>query len=200
MENNNFNEIYQIIYYYYPHQYAYSSVEYQNSEQYKRLKKVINNYEQRIRMDKEIYGCLDTNFQYNYVKKWASVDYPSIHYTILLHKNQPILDDDEELLDVLNNKRLDLDIYISLLGNYYYSFIVETTRKENGKLSFACYQDDLFTSDYSKILNQCMNQLGYYRLNSKIVHCQVEDVNTELKDSSETTIFHCLFSDLESNY
>ena len=200
MVTSNLDELYQLIYYYYPLRCAYSSVEYQNSEKFKRLKKVINNNEQRIKLDKVIYCCLDTTFQNNYVKKWTSVDYPSIHYTILLHKNQPILDDDEELLDVLNNRRLDLDIYISLLSNYYYSFVVETTREDNGKLSFICYQDDLFTPDYSKILNKCMKKLGYCKLDSKIVHCQVEDVNTELKDTSETTIFHCLFSDLESNY
>ena len=41
--------------------------------------------------------------------------------------------------------RLDLDIYISLLGKYYYSFVSESIRKNNGKLTFACYPDDRFT-------------------------------------------------------
>ncbi|WP_320987112.1 hypothetical protein, partial [Hungatella effluvii] len=48
--------------------------------------------------------------------------------------------------------RLDLDIYISLLGKYYYSFVSESIRKNNGKLTFACYPDDRFTPAESQLL------------------------------------------------
>jgi len=200
MENSNLDELYHLIYNYYPRQFEYSSAEYQNSEQYKRLRSVLSNNAQWIKKDKLLYDCLDAAFQTNYLKKWTSIDYPSIHYMLLLHENQPIMDDDEELLDVLNGRRLDLEIYISLLGNYYYSFVVEMIRNDDNKLSLMFYQDDLFAPDYSKILIKCMEQLGYCRLDSETVHRRVTDINAELKDCTETTIFHCLFSDLESYY
>lgn len=199
MANSNLEELYQIIYRYYPRHCDYSSGEYQKSEQYIRLKDILENYKQWIRKDKLMYSNLDAAFPNNYIKKWTSVDYPSIHYTILLHENQPLMDDDEILLEILNNRRLDLEVYISLLGNYYYAFVCEM-KKEHEKLSFACYQDDIFTPEYAAKLSKCMNQLGYCRLDSATVHCRVPDVNTDLKDADETTIFQCLFSDLESFY
>lgn len=200
METNNLKKLYQLICNYYPKQYDYLSREYQTSEQHKRLKKILNNDKQRKKKNKLIYFHLNTTFQNNYIKNWTSMDYPSIHYTMLLHENQPILDDDEELLDALNNRRLDLEIYISLLGNYYYAFVVETLRNENKELSFTYYQDDVLLPDDSRRLNHCMKQLGYYRLDRITVHRPVAETDTELKNFGEVTIFHCLFSDLESNY
>lgn len=58
-----------------------------------------------------------------------------------------------KLLETLTGvTRLDLDIYISLLGKYYHSFVSESIRKNNGKLTFACYPDDRFTPTDSQLL------------------------------------------------
>ena len=48
---------------------------------------------------------------------------------MLLHKNQPILDDDVELLEALNGKQMDLEIYVSLLTKSYYLYGLETRKQ-----------------------------------------------------------------------
>lgn len=71
------------------------------------------------KVNKKVYKIMQYVFPDNYIKKWRNTDYPSVHFSVLLHKNQVILDDDEELLAVLNGRRLDLEVYVSLLDNCY---------------------------------------------------------------------------------
>ena len=77
---------------------------------------MVNN-KARAETDQLFYYDFNSTFPNNHVKRWTVEDYPSVHYTVLLYKNQPILDDDEMLLDALPNRRLDLKIYISLLDS-----------------------------------------------------------------------------------
>lgn len=72
------------------------------------------NNKARAETDQLFYHDINSTFPNNHVKRWTAEDYPSVPYTVLLYKNQPILGDDGVLLDALPNRRLDLDIYISL--------------------------------------------------------------------------------------
>lgn len=89
--------------------------------------------------------------------------------------------------------RLDLDIYISLLGKYYYSFVSESIRKNNGKLTFACYPDDRFTPTDSQLLMKWMKQHGRCRLDSRTVHRRSVSPVFSLGSVLEVFLKHSLF-------
>lgn len=51
------------------------------------------------------------------------------------------MDDDIELLYALGGKRLDLDIYVSLISNYFYGYVIEINLV-NKELIFSYHQSE----------------------------------------------------------
>ena len=54
------------------------------------------------------------------VVDWTEEESFCYEYKILLHENQPILDDDIELMKALHGERNDLWVFVSILAPYYY--------------------------------------------------------------------------------
>lgn len=118
----------------------------------------------------------------------------------MLHDNQSILDDDNELLYALSGRRLDLEIYVSLISNYYYFFIIET-KFLNNKLSFNYHEVKEFISvNQAEHLDKKFNFMGYIRLERNIASLDVPNVETELLYAGEIKVFNCLFSDMEKHF
>ncbi len=81
----------------------------------------------RSEKDKFFYKEIKSVFEEYYVKdhKYTHL-YPSLHYSVLLKKNQDIMDDDIELIKILGGKRYDLEIFISLIFPCCYFYTNET--------------------------------------------------------------------------
>ena len=100
---------------YYPKNCSYEDKLYKNTEEYKRFETVMKDVKLRDKVNKKFYEIMQPVFSGNNIKEWTNTDYPSIHFSVLLHKNQPILDDDDEkFLAVLNGRRLDLELLYSI--------------------------------------------------------------------------------------
>ncbi|NLF41559.1 MAG: hypothetical protein GX587_02575 [Bacteroidales bacterium] len=178
------------------------SNQYKNSIEYRKYVGVLKNSKCRIQLTEKCYSILKSEFYDYYITKWTNTEYPSVHFSVLLHKNQPILDDDEELLLALNGRRLDLEIYFSLLGNYFYSYVIETKRNLlNNELQFEYYDENEFLeeSQITGIKNKLLN-VGFTKLNKSIVCINVPDIETELLYEGEVRIFNALFSDVKRNF
>lgn len=194
------SEFINLIYFYYPQNCEYGSTAYKKSNEYLRLKEKINDSGLRSSLKKKTLTNIKLAFPKNYIRKFTRKDYPSIHYSVLLHKNQPILDDDEELLVALNGRRLDLEIYVSFLGNYFYTFVVETIKPSNEKnLKFSILNENSisYTEELSSLTNNFLS-LGFIKLNREIAHEFVPNIKLECQD--EAKVFHCIFTDLVNNY
>lgn len=197
-ENNE--DIFALIYSYYPRNCGFTSKLYKRSTEYLNYKRVLKNFNRRKELDKKCYNILKSIFTINYINKWKNVDYPSLHYSVLLHDNTPILDDDEELLKLLNGRRLDLEIYISLISNYYYTYVIETTVLCN-ELNFNCFEATEYISQrQEKSLEKKLGTIGYAKLEKDKAILEVPNVETELLYEGEVKVFHCLFSDMEKDF
>jgi len=191
------NEILDIIYYYYPQNCQYSSDNYQNSVEYLRYKRKINDINPREELAEKIFSCLKDIFEENSITKWTNMEIPSLHFSMLTNRNQPILDDDEELLNALNGRRIDLEIYISSLTNYYYTFGIETIRTSpSSELIFNIKKENqILSKEESQKLEDVLLSVGFDKLNDEIVHAIVPNIETDLLYNGEVKVFNCLFSD-----
>lgn len=186
-----FEDIVSIIYNFYPKHCKYGSKIYKKTEEYK-------NYLNGIKKDfiyEDIRKALKKAIKNYYLKVWRYKDEVSVHFSIPLHKNQDILDDDIELINSLGGKRLDLEVYVSKLAKVYYIYVIETTYI-NDNWSFKVY--DVIDFVDKEILNNIeavFNEWGYLKLRHDLVNEIVPDIETELHYEGEVNVFHCLFSD-----
>ncbi len=117
-------------------------------------------------------------------------------FRILLYENQPILDDDTELIKCLGGKRLDLFLFVSILANYYYFFILETRDFSSEQWSFQHVEQQKRDSSYANKLRNLMTENGYEELDHEIINTVILDIETEFKNKGEVKIFDCLFTQL----
>ncbi|HEY9062030.1 MAG TPA: hypothetical protein VIO64_16220 [Pseudobacteroides sp.] len=196
------NNLIELIYTFYPQNCRYSSNYYKKSIEHNKYIDVLKNSKRRRLLSEKCYEIIKSVFFENYITKWTNTEYPSIHFSALLHKNQPILDDDLELLNVLNGRRIDLEIYISLLGDYFYTYIVETRKSLlNDDLQFNYYDEKEFLeSSQINNLNNKLFSIGFTKLDKSIVSINVPNIETELLYEGEVKIFNALFSDVNRNF
>ena len=192
-------KILEKIYEYYPKNLEFNSLEYQNSREYlnqlEKRKKALENSKYKYCLEKN----LKMIFKDFIVSDWTDLTtYNCYEYRILLHKGQPILDDDIELITILNNERLDLFIFISILEKYYYIQFNKTKYKpRDDEWTFEVLRE--CPSYFRKKSRELKNKIflaGYTELNEKDVREKVDYVETELKNIGEATIFNCLFTDI----
>jgi hypothetical protein len=196
------NDLIKLIYTYYPKKCSYLSNQYKNSIEHRKYNDVLKKSKCRIQLNEKCYSILKSVFSDYHITKWTNTEYPSVHFSVLLHKNQPILDDDDELLLALNGRRLDLEVYISLLGNYFYTYVIETRKcLPNNELQFIYYDEKEFLekSQISNIKDNFMS-IGFTKLCKSIVCINVRDIETELLYEGQVKIFNALFSDVERNF
>ena len=196
------NDLIKLIYTYYPQKCRYLSNQYKNSIEYRNYIDVLKNTKCRMLLNEKCYSILKSVFSNYHITKWTNTEYPSVHFSVLLHKNQSILDDDEELLLALNGRRLDLEVYISLLGNYFYTYVIETRKcLPNNELQFNYYDEKEFLEKLQiSNIKDNFASIGFIKLNKSIVCINVPDIETELLYEGEVMIFNALFSDVERNF
>ena len=199
------------VYLYYPKNASFSSIEYQSSKEYLNLLKKRKEAHKDIMYQKYLKNRLDNLFENYAVVDWTDLEsYNDYEYRILLHKNQPILDDDINLLRALGNKRLDLFLFISALEKYYYFLInytefcpktTEYTRfhEETGKWVFRT-MSTIPAGLENKIekLRHFLLSNNYVELSDEIAKQIIIDVSTELKPVGSATVFDCFFTDVIS--
>ena len=179
------------------------------TKEYRRYKKILEDKALFKKKQKEYYDMLRTVFPHYYVKRWDNMTYPCIQFSILLHKDQPILDDDVELMDALGGKRYDLDIFISRISNYYYAYTSESVYNPGQDFEHEWMFDSngpafALKKKYLKRLKSEMKKRGVSKLSRAVAHVKVPFVETELlpvpEHNDEVRVFNCLFSDMEVKY
>ena len=204
-----YEEIISAIERYYPKGLSYEDVQYQKSVEHIRFKKLLKNRKMRTEKDiffdkaiKSVFGEYHVqNHTYTYL-------YPSLHYSVLLKKNQDIMDDDIELIKILGGKRYDLEIFISLIFPCCYFYTNETIYTPQNTLpreqwSFATHSANYKLDDEKVItLREMFEKNNKCVLLPEMVHKEVPDISTELlpSDGSQVEIFNCLFSDIITDY
>lgn len=205
-----YREIMDIIDNYYPKECDFGSKKYKQSKEYKRYKKIIDDKVSCKKMEHEYYELICSIFPQYYVWRWTGKvqrTYPSIHFSVLLHENQPILDDNIELIKVLGGRKFNLEIFISRISKFYYVYtnedIYDENKTENAGWSFDSHSETFILKKKDlKQLYKKLEEKGLIRLNRKIAHMEVPFINTELLPVKEhkVEIFNCLFSDMEIDY
>lgn len=186
--------IISIIYNFYPKHCEYGSKYYKKTKEYKKYLKCTRRYKKYKNIEKTI----DKSLKNYYLKIWPKTNEAGIHFSILLHKGQDILDDDVELLKSLGGRRLDLEVYISKLTKVYYLYVMETIYMNN-EWTFKVFNVDQFVDkEIIRNLEIVFDQLGFCRLTRDLVNEIVPEIETELHYEGEVKVFHCLFSDLEN--
>jgi hypothetical protein len=191
--------IVKAIYRYYPKNCSYMDNTYKKAPEYLCRQKVLCDRTLRKNLQHKVKEAINAVFADYYVStRHHSVDYPSEHFTILLHKNQPILDDDEVLLDSLGGIRLDLEVYFSLLSSYFYAFAIRTTRNEEKPcgLEFSSQDEPWINNKICQLSHACRS-FGYRLMPYETAHMIVPDIETELLHKGEVKILNCLFSEFE---
>ena len=194
------NELLSLIYNYYPRQCSFGSHKYETSDEYTRYLNIVNNATKRKKLDEKFYPNIVKCADGYCVMLREHSDYsncPSIEYTILLHKNQPVLDDDVELLLSLCGKRLDLELYFSMLDDYFYYCIVETVGgKDILTWSFSVLTNEQLPHEERELIDAlCLNMFsfGFKLLPRNLAYVVVPEIETELINSDKVTIFNCLY-------
>lgn len=128
------------------------------------LAKVYELYPQKGQIVKSLnvmYQDISLIFKDYAVVDWSNIEeYPCYEFVTLLHKNQPILDDDTELMIQLNGLRTDLFLYISSVSDYYCYYIRETNYfEENKEWSF---KKVLMGPDTETEIGNLLHQLNDY--------------------------------------
>lgn len=204
MERNKieYEEVLEIIGQYYPLYYAFSEKKYHNSVEHIRYNNVINNLSTRSKKEELYYNILCSIFKNYYVKRWTNTTYPSIQFSILLHENQPVLDDDIDLMKALNGRRFNLEIFISRISPYYYLYTSEENLEDN-RWDFKVHSETyIIDEEFLKRLDMEMQKIHMVKISRELVHKEVPFVETELLPYGEqyVTIFNCLFSDMITTY
>lgn len=132
------------------------------------------------------------------MKDWTDASSCCVEYKWLLHENQPLLDDDTELMAALGGLRRDLYLFVSILAPYYVMFAEKTTLAEDGTWTFETIEpSDEATVRLMDSIQAMLGKKGFIRLSREQAAQVVPDVETELREAGSATVFDCLFSDLD---
>ena len=207
MPTSDTNELLSLIYHYYPRRCSFGSHKYETSDEYSRYLNIVNDVTRRTKLKRKTFPIITKCADGYYVMLRKHSDYsnyPSIQYTVLLHKNQPVLDDDVDLILSLGGKRIDLELYFSLLGEYFYYYIIETVGgKDTLSWRFSVLTNEQLSHQVRELIDTLCTKafsLGFRLLPRTLAHVVVPEIETELINSGEVTIFNCLFSGMDTRY
>lgn len=193
------NDVNETVNLYFPKGARFNEYSYITSSEFNNLLKIRENYLFNWKFKKDIEESLQTVYKDYAVVDWTDIPHSNCYeFKILMHKNQPILDDDIELIRYLGWKRLDLRVFISILNKYYYYFFEESTYDINKD-----EWDFRTITEYNQEMKEAINHLynviapkGYQELSTEIANKIVEDVETQYLEKGQVKIFNCLFTDL----
>ncbi|WP_138752824.1 hypothetical protein [Paenibacillus sinopodophylli] len=189
-------ELLSLIYNFFPKGIAFNDVRYKLSEEYNRLSRKRNEFKGKTSLlVKEIEKLLP---EYSVVD-WTNLEeYNCMQYKVLIAKDQKILDDDVELINVLGGRRIDLVLYVSILGDFYYFNYVNTNLIE-GNWHFSSV--NVINKEMQRIsieIDSLMKRKKRTKLEDLVCKSFVPDLETELLNFGEVRVFNCLFSELDT--
>lgn len=191
-------EIKSIIKLYFPDSLKFGSEGYIQSIEQKNFRKLcerVKNSDETVLM----YNDLKAICKGYEVIFWTNFDlYDDIEFKILLHKGQAVLDNDIQLLEKLAYQRRDLEIFISLIGKYYYLLPIETQYKDkkydfNYEFRITKEMENLIRAVQSYFLEN-----NYKEIDDQTANTIIQDVETELQPRGKATVFNLLFNDTTS--
>lgn len=185
-------EIINIIYKYFPQNVVWGCNEYFNSQEF-------INYLNTVKLKKDsgfnniLFNELKIRLKHNSIKDWSNFElYNDIELKILLNQDIEYMDDDIELLKAVHNNKNEIIIYVSLISNFYYILYLNTTIK-NGDYYFNTKEQNSFIEN---IIEKLFIKYNYKKLDKHIAQIIVPNIETELKQVGEVTVFDCLFNDV----
>ncbi|GGG75083.1 hypothetical protein [Paenibacillus radicis (ex Gao et al. 2016)] len=190
------NEALAIIYNFFPKGIAFDDIKYTTSKEYARLCNKRSEFEGESKFfAKEIQRTLP-----NYaVVDWTNLaEYNCMQFKVLILENQKIIDDDIQLIQALGGSRIDLMLYVSVLGDFYYYYYVQTSYHDG----IWKFKDHLVRNEEMKRISSKIELLmsGKKLIKLEDIICKhvVPDLETELLNFGEVTIFNCLFTEIET--
>ncbi|MCI8340614.1 MAG: hypothetical protein HFJ73_03350 [Eggerthellaceae bacterium] len=122
-----------------------------------------------------------------------------VGYRILLHPDQPLLDNDRELLEALGNVRYDLEVYCSMLAPFFYMACVKTSFSQlhDGERWVFSSESAPFPSVPIKVMN-VLKEAGFSELPRSVALHEVPDLDVEFVEQGKAILFGCLFEPLFS--
>ena len=141
-------------------------------------------------------GMIDLCKQYKVVD-WIDEESCCYEFKILLHENQEILDDDIELIRILGGERNDLRIFFSIFDKFYYMFL-EKTKYDFLQKKWCFYTIKKYSKKQKQIVQRIvdyMNRMKWSRISDLVAGTRIPDIELELKEGGEATVFNCLFTD-----
>lgn len=193
------SEIIKTISNFFPKGKKFDEAAYQESKEFQRLLELRQRHLDDPTFGRYLLQILHAVFQGYVVVDWTNLQAANCYeYFILLHKDQPILDDDLQLIKALGGKRTDLRLFVSILAKYYYFFIEETSYDEKfNRWSFdSVNQITTQIAENINCLRERMNLEGYIELSTEVINTPVKGIETELVPKNKVKVFHCLFTDL----
>lgn len=188
---NILNDVYK----YYPCAVEFESICEKNEKNHLRKSRICDRdkvFESRVFEDiSDIFGGYA-------VVNWTDYKSCCCEFKILLHENQPLPDDDLELIGALGGERRDLLIFVSILEPYYYILAEEAVYSQNND---EWYFNKIHIEDekIGRLIERLQNYFienGYTELLDEEVKIHVPSVQTELRNIEEATVFDCLFTNL----
>ncbi|MGX7263942.1 hypothetical protein [Enterococcus crotali] len=191
-------KIFQLIDYYYPKGISYELSVEQKLFQVANRETKINKSRNSDTKEQLLVALRKIFSEYNVIDM---VDEESCCYEfdILLKKNQPILDNDRQLIEKLGNTRYDIRIFFSCLGDYYYYFIDKTKYHPKIHTWEFTTKEIHYNVEIKNKLKEMENyfaRLQYELLSNELVRLPVKEVETYYKEKNDVIVFDCLFTDL----
>jgi hypothetical protein len=113
-------------------------------------------------------------------------------------KNQDILDNDVQLIDVLGNIRYDLHLFISVIGPYFISY-VDRTEYRDGEWDFLILdQCPKEARTAVERLRRHFEDKGYEIISLDLARTIIPDIDAKYKGLGDFTFFNGLFTVLDT--
>lgn len=151
--------------------------------------------------EERIEQLVRDHFENFSVSNWT--DYEELYcleFEILLTKNQPLLDDDTDLLKVLGGERIDLTVFVSLISNHFFLWGKKTRYNPfNDKWTFQ--KITLHNHKVFPLIEKFAAEMerNHFKLLPEFdARKLVPDVETKYLDKGKVKVFHIIFTDLKT--
>lgn len=193
------SEVLKTISNFFPKGEKFDEAGYQESKEFQSLLELRQRCLNNQTLGRTLLQILQSVFPRYVVVDWTNLEDANCYeYKILLHRDQPILDDDVQLIRTLGGNRTDLRLFVSILDKYYYFFVEETLYDDKSK-KWSFITVNQFSIQIAKNINSFRERMkleGYTELSRGIVETTVKGIETELVPENKVKVFHCLFTDL----
>ena len=192
-------EIYRMIRSYYQNEISDDKDEFYFTPQYRALK--------RKRHEAKTFDLSWSSFKNIIHKKYPSFvlnDFSDLnedagwYLKIFLHKNILVFEDDRKMLDIAGKKLRTMNVFVSILGPYYFHYVAEMEWKDREQDQFnffSVYEDEYGEPELSvaKTINDYWIKRGYNKMKKEDLEERMKDLYyEEIGDNHQ--LFAYLFS------